>query len=272
MTGPIFMAFVLLWFGIYTAKICLDNAYPDFEYVISRASFLSLLAIPLLTMRTFAEERHRGADKLLYSLPVGTASTVAAKFLSSLAVFAIPTALVAFYPLVLSNFGTVYLNTAYSSLFAYFLAGSVLIALGLFISSLTESQTIAAIVSLGAIILLFFLPDLTSGLPTTSSFSLLFLVILSVIASAAVWALTKSAAITAGVLGAGVVASVVAFAINKASFEGLAAKWIGAVSIFERMNSFFYGKLDISSIVYYISLTALFLFLTGLSVEKRRWN
>ncbi|MBQ7671416.1 MAG: ABC-2 transporter permease [Clostridia bacterium] len=272
MTGPIFIAFVLLWYGIYTTLYCLERSYSEFEYVISSASFLSLLALPLLTMRTFAEERHRGADKLLYSLPVGTASTVVAKYLSALAVFAIPTAVVALYPLALSKFGEVYLNTAYSSLFAYFLAGAALIAIGIFISSLTDSQVIAAIVSLGAIILLFFLPSLSESLPTTSSFSLLFLVILSCLAAGISWVISKSAAVTAAVLGAGVVASVAAYAINRTALEGLAAKLLNGISIFERMNEFFYGRLDIAAIIYYISITALFLFLTALSVEKRRWN
>ena len=272
MTGPIFIAFVLLWYGIYTTLYCLERAYSDFEYVISAASFLSLLAVPLLTMRTFAEERHRGADKLLYSLPVGTASTVVAKYLSSLAIFAIPTAVISLYPLALSKFGEVYLNTAYSSLLSYFLAGASLIAIGVFISSLTDSQVIAAIVSLGSIILLFFLPSLSESLPTTPAFSLLFLVILSCLAAGISWVISKSAAVTATVLGVGVVSSVAAFAINRTALEGLAAKLLNGISIFERMNEFFYGRLDISAIIYYISITALFLFLTVLSAEKRRWN
>jgi len=272
MTGPIFIAFLLFWFGIYTAKINLEYGVSGFEYTIANAAFLSFLALPLLTMRTFAEEKRGGSDKLLYSLPVKTGSIVLAKYFSALAVFAIPVAVVALFPLVLSKFGVVYLNTAYSSLLAYFLLGATLIAIGIFISSLTESQVIAAIFSLGSIILIFFIPDLAQDLPQTSTFSLIFLFILAAALALATWILTKSVIASAVVLTLGVGASVAAFILAKSSFEGLATRWLNTLGAFDRMNPFFYGKLDVSSIVYYVSVSALFLFLTSLAVEKKRWN
>lgn len=272
MTGPIFIAFLLFWFGIYTAKINLEYGVSGFEYTIANAAFLSFLALPLLTMRTFAEEKRGGSDKLLYSLPVKTGSIVLAKYFSALAVFAIPVAVVALFPLVLSKFGVVYLNTAYSSLLAYFLLGATLIAIGIFISSLTESQVIAAIFSLGSIILIFFIPDLAQDLPQTSTFSLIFLFILAALLALATWILTKSVIASAVVLTLGVGASVAAFILAKSSFEGLATRWLNTLGAFDRMNPFFYGKLDVSSIVYYVSVSALFLFLTSLAVEKKRWN
>ena len=272
MTGPVFIAFVLLLFGIFTTQINLDYGYSQFEYTVSNAAFISLLAIPLLTMRSHAEERRNGSDKLLASLPIGTGRIVAAKYLAALAVFAIPIAVLFFYPLIISKFGEVYLNTAWSSLLAYFLVGAVLIAVGEFISSVTESQVIAAIISFGSIIFLFLIGDYASKLPSASSFSLVFLILLSLAAALIVWAMTKSVRVAVGVFGAGCAASVIVYIADKTALEGLASKWLKTLDVFARSNSFFAGNLDLTAVVYYLGLIALFLFLTGLSLDKRRWN
>ena len=192
MIAPIFIAYVLFWFGLRTSEYNLRYAASQFEYAIGSAAFIALIAIPLLTMRTFSEERHNGSDKLLYSLPIKTRSIVVAKYLAAVAVFAIPTVIIAFYPFILSQFGTVYLNTALSALLAFFMLGAALIAIGVFISSLTESQVIAAIISLMAIFLVAFMSDLAGFLPSTSSFSLLFLILAALVVGIVTYVLTKS--------------------------------------------------------------------------------
>ena len=271
-TGPIFIAFVLFWFGYTTVRINLDQGYSQFEYTVSSAAFISLIAIPLLTMRSHAEEKRNGSDKLLASLPIGTARIVISKYLAALAVFAIPTAVLFFYPLILSKFGEVYLNTAWSSLLAYFLVGATLIALGEFISSMTESQVIAAIISFGSIIMMFMIGNYTSDLPQTSAFSLIFLILLSLAAAFISWVLTKSAAVSIGVFAAGSAASAVVYIVDRTALEGLASKWLKTLDVFDRSSSFFAGNLDLTAVVYYLGLISLLLFLTVLSVDKRRWN
>ena len=271
-TGPIFIAFVLFWFGYTTVRINLDQGYSQFEYTVSSAAFISLIAIPLLTMRSHAEEKRNGSDRLLASLPIGTARIVISKYLAALAVFAIPTAVLFFYPLILSKFGEVYLNTAWSSLLAYFLVGATLIALGEFISSMTESQVIAAIISFGSIIMMFMIGNYTSDLPQTSAFSLIFLILLSLAAAFISWVLTKSAAVSIGVFAAGSAASAVVYIVDRTALEGLASKWLKTLDVFDRSSSFFAGNLDLTAVVYYLGLISLLLFLTVLSVDKRRWN
>lgn len=272
MTGPIFIAFMLFWFGFCTVRTNLQYSVSQFEYTIGSAASLSLLPLPLLTMRTFAEERHTGGDKLLLTLPVKSVSIVLAKYLSALTVFAIPVGVVAIFPLILSKFGKVYLNTAYSSLVAYFFVGALLIALGIFISSLTESQVIAAIFSLGSIIALFFIDDFAADIPESSAASLIFLLVLGIIVSALAYYLTKSYLVSAIILGAASAASIIAYIVNKSAFEGLAAKWLGSLDVFGRMTPFLNGKFDVTSIIFYVSMSGLFLFLTNQSLEKRRWN
>jgi len=272
MIAPIFIAYVLFWFGISTSGINIRYANSQFEYAIGNAAFISLLAVPLLTMRSFSEERHNGSDKLLYSLPIKTRSIVIAKYLASVAVFAIPTAVVAFYPFVLAKFGTVYLNTAYSALLAYFILGAALIAIGIFISALTESQVIAAIISLMAIFLVANMSALSEFLPSSAAFSLLFFILVALIIGLVTFVLTKSYIASTAVFLIGSAAAVIAFIFKKSEFEGLAAKLVSKLDFFSKLNSFFYGILDVTSIIFFLSVIVFFLFLTCQAVEKKRWN
>ena len=106
-TGWLFSAFLLLFVGIYTMVYCLANGYPNFEYVMGNISFIFLICVPILTMRVFAEEKHRKTDQLLYSLPVSLSSVVLGKYLAMVTVLAVPALIACVYPLVLTGFGTV---------------------------------------------------------------------------------------------------------------------------------------------------------------------
>ena len=147
-TGYLFMAFVLVFAGIYTMVYNLSGLYANFEYVLDAISFIYLIAVPVLTMRSVAEEKRQRTDQLLYSLPIRLVDVVAGKYLAMLVVLAAPTAVMGLYPLLLSRFGSVYLPTAYASLLAFFLLGAALLAIGLFISSVSESQVGSAVVCL----------------------------------------------------------------------------------------------------------------------------
>ena len=111
------------------------------------------MIVPILTMRVIAEERRQRTDQLLYSLPITTTQVVLGKYLALLVLYLIPLAVIAVYPLIFAQFGDVYLLTAYGSIFAFFLMGAALIALGVFISSLTENQGFAAGIGIAVILL-----------------------------------------------------------------------------------------------------------------------
>ena len=144
MTGYAFAAFLLIFAGIYTMAVCLAGYYANFEYVLGNISFIFLLIVPILTMRVFAEERKQKTDQLLYSLPTGMTKIVFGKYLALLGVFALPLLIMAFYPLLLSFFGDLAFKVIYGSFLAFFLLGAALIAIGMFVSTLTESQPLAA--------------------------------------------------------------------------------------------------------------------------------
>lgn len=153
LTAYVFGAFLLAIVGIGAMMYNLQAAVSNFEFVLSFASIVFVVIVPILTMRALAEERKQKTDQLLYSLPVSTTQVVLGKFISLLLVYLIPLCIVGFYPLIFSQYGEVYMLTSYGSLFAFFLLGGALMAVGMFISSLTDNQGFAAGIGIAAILL-----------------------------------------------------------------------------------------------------------------------
>lgn len=272
MTGVIFAAYVLVWFGIFTVVVNIYQGYPQFEYTIANVAFISLLAIPVITMRSFSEEKHSKTDQLLYSLPIKTVTVVFAKYLAMLTIFALPALIAMIYPFAFSAFGTVYINTAFSTMLAYYLLGASLIAICMFISSLTESQVIAAILSLGAIILIYYLSAISSLFSTAAATSLAIILILCVALGAITYKMTENP-IVAGILTASLAAAcIIIYAVNSSLFEGLIPDVLSSLDLFSKTNKFINGVLDVKAVVFFLSTIAFFNFLTVQSVEKKRWN
>ena len=144
MTAYIFGAFLLAFVGIGAMSYNIQQAVANFEYVLSFVSLIFVVIIPVLTMRVIAEERKQKTDQLLYSLPITTTQVVIGKYLALLVIYLIPLCIVAVYPLLFARYGEVYLLTSYGSIGAFFIMGAALIAVGTFLSSLTENQGFAA--------------------------------------------------------------------------------------------------------------------------------
>ncbi|HOA42596.1 MAG TPA: ABC transporter permease, partial [Bacillota bacterium] len=144
LTAYVFGAFLLAFVGLGAMLYNLQAAVSNFEFVLSFGSMIFVVIVPILTMRVIAEERKQKTDQLLYSLPITTTQVVLGKYIALLAVYLIPLCIISLYPLIFSRFGDVYLPTSYGSILAFFIMGSALIALGVFISSLTENQGFAA--------------------------------------------------------------------------------------------------------------------------------
>ena len=160
MTGYIFMAVLLAVAGLYYTANCLVGGYPVFGVILSSIYFVLLIVVPVLTMRSMAEEKKQKTDQLLLTAPVSIWQIVAGKYLAMLTVFLIPMLALCLYPLILLQFGSVSLPMAYASIFGYTLFGAACLAIGLFLSALTESQVIAAVLTFGV---LFFL-NMSSGI------------------------------------------------------------------------------------------------------------
>lgn len=271
-TGSVFIAFLLCFTGIYVTAINLRGGFPSFEYVLSNIIIVFLLIVPILTMRSFAEERHTKTDQLLYSLPLKVSDIVLGKYFAMLAVFLIPVAIMALYPVILSAFGMVSFKTGYCALLGFFLLGAALIAICMFMSSLTESQVISAVVSFGILLLLYMMSGLSSIIPSSPIASLICFAVLVCILAYIFYTLTKNSAAALFALIIMLLPLCAFYLFNSSVFSGLFAKVITELAVFERFLDLTGGILDVVAIVYLLSVTVFFVYLTSLSVEKRRWN
>jgi ABC-2 type transport system permease protein len=274
-TGFVFIAFMLAVIGIYAAVINFTYAYPNFEFVLTGVSFIFLIVVPLLTMRVLAEERHQKTDQLLYSLPLKLSSIVLGKFFAMLTVYAIPVLLSAVYPLVLSIYdpsGYISFSSSYGTMFAFFLLGAALISIGMFMSSLTESQIIAAVMSFGAMLMSFLTSALANIIPSTVNASFFGFIVLILLAALLVYFLTKNsnmAWISFLILDIPLV--LIRF-LKSDLLYGALPSMLKAISLFDKLDSFAAGIFDMTAVVYYLSVMALFIFFTVQSMEKRRWS
>jgi len=271
-TGWLFSAFLLIFAGIYTMAYNLSGNYANFEYVLSSISFIYLIAVPILSMRVLADEKRQKTDQLLYSLPIRLSDIVIGKYLAMLVVLLVPLAVMALCPLILSQFGSVYLPTAYGTLLAFFLLGAALLSIGLFISSVTENQVMSAVICLVVMLLLYFMSGLASFVSSTSFASLIALCILALILCVVLYLLTKNHIVSLGVLAALVAGLLIYYNVSPSAFSGLFPNIMKALSLFDRFETFVNGVFDLSAIVYYLSITGVFLFFSTQALEKRRWS
>ncbi len=271
MTGYIFIAFILVIAGIYTAANCLKGMSPDFEFVLASLSFVLLLCVPILTMRSLAEERRSKTDQLLYSLPMKVSAVVLGKYLAMLTVFLIPTGVMMLYPFILAMFGSVPFLTIYSAFIGFILLGAALIAVGMFMSALTESQLISAVISFASLLVIYLMSSLASMVPTTALASLLCFTALILVIAFIVYSMTHDvyAAISAGAILEIILLAV--FIFKRTALEGAFPNVMRSLAMFDRFNNFALGIFDVTAIIYYLTVVVVFVFLSIQAVEKRRW-
>ncbi len=272
LTAYIFGAFLLVVIGIGVMMYNLEGAYSNFEYVLSFSSLVFVVIVPILTMRVLAEERKQKTDQLLYALPISASQIILGKYLALLLVFLVPLCIIAVYPLILAQYGEVYLLSSYGSLLAFFIMGAALIALGVFISSLTENQGFAAGIGVAVILFNYFSVSLAEYVSATALGSAIALFVLAALLGWLIDHLTKNQYLGYG-LGLGLMAVVTAtYLIDETKLEGLLPDLMQKLSLFERLDTFVNGVFDITALVYYGSVIAFFLFLSVQSLEKRRYN
>ena len=181
LTAYVFGAFLLAFTGIGAMLYNIQAAVSNFEFVLSFCSLVFVVIVPILTMRVIAEERKQRTDQLLYSLPVTTTQVIIGKYLALLVIYAIPLAIISIYPMIFAQFGDVYLLTSYGSILAFFVMGAALIAVGVFISSLTDNQGLAAGIGIAAILLNYYSVSLSEYVSATALGSAIALVVLALI-------------------------------------------------------------------------------------------
>lgn len=272
LTAYVFGAFLLVFVGIGSMLYNLQAAVSNFEYVLSFGCLVFVVIVPILTMRVIAEERKQKTDQLLYSLPITTTQVIIGKYLSLLTVYLIPLCIICLYPLIFSQFGDVYLLTSYGSVIAFFIMGAALLALGLFISSLTDNQGFAAGIGIAVILLNYYSVRLSEYISSTSFGSVVAVCVLIFVLGAVIRHLTKNEKLAYGIGFVLFAVTMVTYYLEPTKFEGLLPDIISKLSLFERFYSFVNGVFDMTAIVYYVTFAAFFLFLSVQSLEKRRYN
>ena len=272
MIGWVIAAVSLFFLGLYFTNRNLLYASSDFASVLYTMTMILLFLLPAISMRSFAEERKNKTDQLLLTSPVSIPAIVAGKFLAELAVFALPLAAAVVMPLLLQAFGTVSLVAAYSALLGYLLLGGACLAVGTWISALTENQILAYLATFGALLVAYLMNGIQTMFTTGNLLAFVVFMIVLLVASVLVGVICKRLVAGAAVFCAGAVVLFVLFQLRPAWLLTAFNAVLSALALFEPLKDIVGGMFSIPAIVYYLSVMGLFLFLTGQALARRRWN
>ena len=270
--GYVFIAAVLLSGGIYVFINNFLNGYASFGTSINSVPFFFVFLIPVISAGIFTDEKRQNTDQLLYTLPLTSKQIVFGKYLALVTVLAVPLLVLGIYPLIMSAYGEVNFIQAYSNLFAIFLLGMALCAICMFISSLTESIIVSAILCFACMFLLYQMNSFAEALTGSQKNSLIGLALLAIALAVFIWYMTKNIYIA---LIPSLACAIALVLINNASKVALAGKInlvMSSVSVFNRINNFMNGIFDVTALIYYISIIVLFVLFTVYTFERKRWN
>ena len=271
--GWLFMAILLLFTGYMMFQNNLYNGAPEFELTLSGSQYALLLLIPILCMRSMAEDRHNKTDMFYLSLPMKTSSVVLGKYFAMLTVYAIPCVILCVYPLVLGAFGPLNYLVAYLAILFFLILGAALIAVCQFLSSLTDNLVIAAVLGVLAVAVLLFAPWLSYVIPLTAIASFIGFVVLALLLAGIAFLATHNLNVTAITGAVAVVPLSVVYILSRSSFEGLFPSLLQFISPFAHFAAFCqFGTFSVQSLILLLSYPVLFVFLTVQSADKKRWD
>ena len=213
------MALYFLFSVLFFSMICIENDTSSLSYVFGNMFIIILFIIPIITMKSFSEEKRQRTDQALLTSPTSLFEIVMGKFLGALILFAICSLIFVVYALVISFFTSPDWAVVLCTVLGLLLLGSALIAIDIFISVLTESMIISAVAGMGVGLLIYMLSNLSSNITVD-------------------W---------------------IATIVKKIDFLSY-------------YTNFTYGMLNLTDIIFFLSVTGLFLFFTARVLEKRRWS
>lgn len=273
MIGCVFIAFLIAFTGVYFMAYNMTAGYPYFSYTLSGSLIVFLVGIPLITMRSFAEERKNRTDQLLLTAPISLGSIVIGKYLAMITVIAVPNVIFCIFPLIIKSQGTAYFVVDYISIGVFFMLGCVYAAVGMFLSSLTESQIIAFISTFGILLVLYLWNGILSMLPDSSLSGLICILVILAIAVFYMWHMTENFIIVSVIGAAGTAAAVILYFVKSEIFENLLADLLGRFALADVFTDITENNIvDVTGIALYLSLIIIFVFLTVQSIQKRRWS
>ena len=272
MVGYVTAAVSLFFLGLYFTNRNLMYASSDFASVLYTTTLIMLFLLPAISMRSFAEDRRNKTDQLLLTSPVSVAKMVLGKYFAMLTVLALPCLLFCLCPLIIKLNGTATLAVDYATLLMFFLLGSVCIAVGLLVSSLTESQVIAAIGTFGAVLFLLLWNSLVSYIPSSAAASLVGFLLLAVLLGVVIHALTGNYLLSGIVTAVAAAAEVIVYLVQRSRFDDLLPTLLDKFSVTEAFSNFAsYHLFDFTGLILYLSLDFLLVFITVQLIQRRRY-
>ena len=273
MVGCVFVAFLIAFTGIYFMAYNMTAGYPYFSYTLSGSLIVFIVGIPLITMRSFSEERKNKTDQLLLTAPVSLGKVVMGKYLAMVTVIAVPNVIFCIFPLIIKSQGTAYLKVDYISIGVFFLLGCVYAAIGMFMSALTESQMIAFISTFGILLVLYLWDGILSLLPSTAASGLVCVLILVILIAVYIWNMTENIVLAGGAGAVGAAAALAVYIVKSSLYENLLSNLLGRLALANVFTDITNNNIvDLSGIALYLSVIAVFAFLTVQAIQKRRWG
>ena len=272
MVGYAVAAVSLFFLGLYFTNRNLLYQSSDFAGVLYTTTLILLFLLPAVSMRSFAEERRARTDQLLLTSPVSIPAIVAGKFLAQLAVFCVPLTAAAVMPLILTAFGKVSLISAYTALLGYILLGGACLAVGTFISCLTENQIVAYLASFVVLLIAYLMNGIKTMFISGNILAFVVFALVLLAASAAVGVVCKNILAGGAVLVVGAAALFALFILRPAWLLSAFDAVLTALALFAPYAEIIGGSFSLPVILYYLSVIGVFLFFTGQTLERRRWN
>ncbi len=270
--GAVFIGlFLLVSAGILVFTFLMNGviAYPSY---LSYLNIVLMITIPIITMRSLSEERKSKTDQLLLTSPIKASDIALGKYLAAVAVLFITLLLHSIDAIVISFFAiNMYALDILVAYIGLFLVGCAYIAIGVFISSTTTNQVISAIVTFAVMLVLFILQWLSTSVTSdvTSGIVICGVVALGIVVL--IYSTTKNKVATLCTAIIAIAGIAIVALINANVYAGLLNTMLSWFSVIERLNEFFNGSVSISSFIYIISLSFVFVYMTVYQIEKRRW-
>lgn len=272
MIGYVFTAFFVLVTAIYFSLQNILSLSPQFENIFNSVIMMFLILAPILTMRLLSEETKQKTDQLLLTSPVSVVGVVLGKFFAAVTVFIIALVITMLFPLILSFYGSIAVAQIIGSYIGFFLLGSSFIAVGLWISSITDNQIVSAVATFAAVFLLLMVETIVSSASGNLTFSFIFALIIALLIATYFYSNTKDWSVGVIVFIVEAAVLVILYLKKPGVFYGLAGNFASMFAVLTRYNNFAMGILDLGSVVYFISFIGVFLYFTVRVIEKRRWS
>ncbi len=273
MTGYALTAFFIAFVGIYFMIYNIGYGYPYFSYTLSGVTLVLLVLVPVITMRSFAEERKNRTDQLLFTSPIKIRDIVVGKYAAMTIVFLVPNVVFCLFPLIIKSMGNASLLSDYVAIFEFFLMGCAFIAMGMFFSSITESPMISAVVTFAVTLIMYIWETLIGYLPSSAFANLAAIAVIIACALLLLYHVNKNRYLFIGLTALAAVTLIVIYAVDSTLFENRLSLILSELDVAGAFNNAAFNSLfDLPGTIMNMTIIGVFIFLTVQSIEKRRWS